>query len=172
MKSITCIFLIECTILFAPAEPVLGSLSENDTIANMRIVHFPEDRSVGKIIHEIDEKSGPRSRKSYDAQGDVLLPLNTKLKFFAGSSLPESVLRESLVDLDLIELNLYEADISDQDFAYIAELKSVERIDSICNPITDKGLEHLASMPNLRVLHLLGSEITDEVVTFRKKAAS
>jgi hypothetical protein len=158
------LLLIALTILLVRSGTILCSLGEDDTTANVRIVHFPEDRSVGKIIHEIDDASALRLRKSYDAQGDVLLPMNVKLKFNAmtQSPLPESVLYESLVDLDLVELKLFEADISDQDLAHVAKLTSVERLYLSGNPITDKGLVHLSKLRNLESLELPGSKITDQ----------
>ena len=165
------LLLIAVTFLLVRNGMVFCSSNEDDTTENVRIVHFPEDRSVGKIIHEIDEASGLRLRKSYDAQGDVRLPANTKLKFNAitGTPLPKSVLRESLVGLDLVELKLFEADITNQDLAYVAELTSVERLHLADNPITDKGLEHLSSMPNLWSLRICDAEITDEGVKHLKR---
>jgi Leucine-rich repeat (LRR) protein len=158
--------------------------------AKERIVHFPEDRSMG-MLYVLD--SDKVATDNYDdwqmlckATGDVTVPVGKTLRLDlakeAGNNLsPLSKLRpddltilfcygveildEQLKHIShltsLYELNLRNTNILGTGLKYLAKLKSLKRLRIDYTHVGDNELAYLSDLPSLEILNLGGTPTSD-----------
>ncbi len=134
-----------------------------------RIVHFPVDKSLGRL--RIRECGSQRFQdwKDYGySRGDVPVPEGKELQLTViFEAFENRSCLSSLKPDDIQELSINSREIADTDLAYIKDLTGLESLSlggtyaGPC-PFTGQGLIHLKGMTKLRSLMLDFTSITDD----------
>jgi len=134
-----------------------------------RILRFPEDRSMGRLM--IRDAGG--HARPYDgwvdfceAGGEVRVPEGKQLQLVpsrdAGKDFaPLGRLRPD----DLAWINCWHVPVDDDGLRHIAGLTGLGALTLRYAPITDKGLEHLKDLTSLVALNLFGTKVRGEGLT-------
>lgn len=124
-----------------------------------RIVHFPEDRSVGDFVLRPEEEFLPYNsgiaRQWRPVRGDVIAPAGQAIHLWVGS-LGRTDLRW-LTDLapdDVQMLHLRCSDLTDREVGYLRVLTGLKYLDLSSSPITDASLSLLVALKRLQILDL------------------
>jgi F-box/leucine-rich repeat protein 14 len=140
-----------------------------ETLGQSRIVHFPEDKSLGRL--RIRDRGSQRWQdwKDYGfARGDVVVPDDKELELTVIFEAFEN--RSCLASLepdDIQELDICSEEIADADLVYIKGLTGLESLTfgGTCMgpcPLTGQGLVNLKDMTKLRFLMLDCTSLTDD----------
>jgi hypothetical protein len=118
----------------------------------VRIVHFPPDRSIGVLEVETEDNK----RIIIDACGKVIIPARKRLRFDATGGLGLSEEERLLRAIFEKETRI---NFTDSDVVYLEKLYDLESLDLSHTYVTDVGLLHLPELPELEILDLTENQI-------------
>jgi hypothetical protein len=130
-------------------------------------VQFPADTSYGAV--EIIPANADMTMmallgsKFANAMGRIVLPPNMKYILrlnWSGAKHPEVIAKLPPMAFSVLKILQLEAD--DSIMPAVAKLTGLERLEICDTDITDKGIEQVKSLKNLRYLHLLEGSFTGE----------
>ena len=136
-----------------------------------RVVHFPKDRSLGKLS---TQNSGavrqiatffywgaePKWEYLCEAKGEVHVPAGKRLSLLANKTAgrdlsPLSKLRpDDLYGLTLQALSTDAGKPSDRCMPHIANLTGLKSLNLGMTNVSDRGLKYISNLPSLEYLHL------------------
>ncbi len=138
--------------------------------ARTRIVHFPDDRTVGNLKlrdtrPDIDWGRGYLSRPGWallgPTRGDASVPAGEDLRLEVSGDVTDFSFLSDLKPNDLQVLMLSNKKISDEDLAYIKGLTGLVALSLDSTPIEGAGLAHLAALTSLKDLSLFNTKVSD-----------
>jgi len=143
-----------------------------------RIVHFPEDKAVGRLmIRDIDPGKHPMFMSGWElmaqAQGDVTVLPGKQLRLEVYGDVPDISFISELKPDDLDSLSLGRTGIIDEDFVHLKDLTGLLSLDlSSMQQIDGSGLAHLANFKSLKELTCFNTNIVDSALEHISKIAS
>lgn len=174
-------FILGTVRLGAKPRPktLAGPDTERIEPGKARVVHFPKNRSLGKLeIQDADAEreltywfhwtgiKGPKWEYLCQARGDVHVPAGKRLSLFVNKTAwrdlsPLSKLRPN----DLYKLSLYalptdRAKPGDKCMPHIVHLTGLKSLALDRTNVTDRGLKYLKKLPSLEYLGMPG-RVTD-----------
>jgi hypothetical protein len=159
-----------CTLIYVAAlSPVPAAPGQNsqpkvaDTQSKARIVHFPNDRSIGRIYLVQRQTLAERNwhyvfgwviKKLGDARGDVKVPADGMLRLdVIGDAWQKTQPFIALEPNDIQMLNLYNCDgVGDYLLSQIDHLSGLEVLFLHESNLTPKGLRYIKNFKNLKAL--------------------
>lgn len=139
----------------------------------MKIIEFPEDFSVGRLL--IGRCYNERSwSKAIEAKGKIEVPENKYISFWVDHKLASSDLNfcSLLKSNDLKEFLVASSRFDDSKIEKILHLSSLTSLQLWETFITDEALKQLYRFPKLRYLGLDTTKITDLGLSYLKKSTS
>jgi hypothetical protein len=128
-----------------------------------RVVHFPSNRSMGKLYVRSREAAPEENWEEFgEAQGKVTVPAKKDLRLDVSTE--ASINLSSLAALnsdDLQSLDLSSTRVSNAELEHIQGLASLRELFLSCTEISDTGLLHLKNLHELELLDLEDTQITD-----------
>lgn len=126
---------------------------------NVRVVNFPEDRSMGKLL-VMREPGGWRFLA--EAQGDVAIPGNNALRLDVSAGEVHDLSPLAKLDPDALrDLTLTEGEVRDDDLEYVIHFRSL-RVLGLAGPgFTNAGVQRIILLKELKNLLILKSGMTD-----------
>jgi Leucine-rich repeat (LRR) protein len=169
----------------------LCEITTSDHMA--RTVHFPQDRSLGKVgkghPYLVLRNFEKAFSEAAPAQGDVAVPVDqvaclaisqeaakdlSPLATLNASDVHAIVLKDVPIDgkqlshlgtlTDLRSLDLANTGVADKDLAFLDKLNALEMLDLSGTFISNSALKRLADKTSLRVLRLKGTDVDDGAV--------
>lgn len=169
--------------------------------AQVRIVHFPSNRSMGMLYtldwNLVDTSSYSDWKPLCEASGDVAVPAGKALRLDLSKDASKDLAPlRALEPNDLTMLFCRGTEISDDQFAhlshltglqeiyledtgilgtglkYLVKLKSLKRLDLSNTHVGDNELAYLVDLPSLKNLYLWGTPTTDAGMVHVGKIAS
>ena len=143
-----------------------------------RIVHFPKDRAVGRLmIREIDPNQRSRFMSGWElldqAQGDVTIPAGKQLRLEVFRDETDISFISELQPNDLESLSLSRTNIVDEDFVHLKGLTGLLDLNlSSMKQIDGSGLAHLTHFKALKELTCFNANIADSALEHISTIAS
>jgi type II secretory pathway component GspD/PulD (secretin)/Leucine-rich repeat (LRR) protein len=138
--------------------------------ARTRIVHFPDDRTVGNLKlrdtrPDIGWDRGYLSLPGWallgPAQGDVSVPAGEDLRLEVSGDVTDFSFLSDLKPNNLQVLILSNKKISDEDLIHLKGLTGLLALSLDTTPIENAGLAHLAALTSLKDLSLFNTKVSD-----------
>ena len=150
--------------------PALANASAPNEAPAPRVLHFPNDRSLGTL--RLSDSAYTPGKPLGPAQGNVTIPAGKEVDLTISDPTPEDLAAlENLRPSDLCGLRIRSKTFSDNDIKPISHLTGLQWLTiggHVGNPrniqpcpFTGAGLQHLKDMDRLRILHMRSCRITD-----------
>ena len=143
-----------------------------------RIVQFPKDKAVGRLmIRDVDPSQRSTFRSGWElidqAQGDVTIPAGKQLRLEVYQDVTDISFISELKPNDLESLSLSRTNIVDEDFVHLKSLVGLLALDlSSMKQIDGSGLVHLVNYKTLKELTCFNANIEDLALEHISKIAS
>lgn len=143
-----------------------------------RIVHFPKDRPVGRLmIRDKNPNQRPRFKYGWElsgqAQGDVTIPTGKQLRLEVYEDAMDITFISELRPNDLESLSLNRTNLVDEDFVHLKDLTGLVELDiSSMKQIDGSGLALLSDLKSLRKLTCFNANIADSAMEHISKIPS
>ncbi len=150
------ILILSIFIFCSPVCPIIA--------AENRVLHFPQDRSIGKIW--VRDRSGPKHtlwEPLGQAKGDVTVPANKAVRLdVSNDAWQAGTPFAGLKPNDIQDLNFWDCpDADDSVLEDISTLSGLQELDLQDTQVQGTGLKHLLKLKNLRWLRLSSTHVGD-----------
>ena len=193
--GLTVVLILVALILWRPSESSSPSgTAATPTAPSERVLHFPEDRSIGSLSVRDWNSTWNRNdgwRFLAKAQGTVTVPVGKELMLDLEGGFQQDLSALSVFgehDLQWLRsghvMNLItdgsnglikiesNSTITDDDLRFIREFRSLRELALLGERISDAGIKQLRSLPRLEVLILIDVSITDEGLAYLQSIRS
>ncbi len=133
------------------------------TLEPSRVIHFPEDRSLGYVRITDELLPSEDEEEPLAARGPVVIPHGKYATLVADHAVadlaPLSDLRPQ--DLDGLDLSQCRRWLTNSDLSHVARLTALKQVNLRDARVTDAGLARLRGLTNLQDLSLWDTPVTD-----------